>query len=137
MVLPSIRQIMVILFISLSGLSAQTITLTAPVSPVIIREGDDYFSDVLNDPCDFDTRRDFGWEEHFSETSITATNGQWRGVFDDSGGGYVFPLFQGFELALNTGKTGARFPLLSSKYTGISFMIKASIAKETVINWTR
>ena len=82
------------------------------------------------------SRRDFGWEEHFSETSITATNGQWKGVFDDNGGGYVFPLFQGFQLALNTGKTGVRFPLDSSKYTGISFLLKTSVAKATVINWT-
>ena len=51
-----------VLLSSASGLSAQTITLTHPTTPITIAEGDDFFVDVINNRIDFDTRRDIGWE---------------------------------------------------------------------------
>jgi len=107
---------------------AQTITLTAPSSPVSVKEGDDFFTTVMNDPLDFDKRRDFMWEELFNEPTISATAGVWSGAFDTTGG-YVFPLFPGFgggNPLMNVGRTGERFPIDTAKYKYLSVRRKVS-----------
>jgi hypothetical protein len=120
-----------------SGQSGITIT---GVSPTSVTEGDDFFTTVLNNPLDFDVRRDFRWEEGFLEGSITATGGIWRGQFasPSSVGNYVFPLFAGFpDTSLNQGPLGANFPLDSSRYTLLSVRSRVSTAQTRVVYWSR
>ncbi len=115
------------------------ITLTG-ISPTSVREGDDFFTTVLNHPLDFDERRDFLWEEGFAEGSITATGGIWRGQFasPSSVGNYVFPLFAGFpDTSLNAGRLGANFPLDSTRYTLLSVRSRVSAAQTRVVYWSR
>jgi len=107
---------------------AQSITLTSPLSPLEIAEGDDFFTDVLNDPIDFDKRRDFLWEESFDESSISVT-GDWTGAYngENSRAGYVFPFFQGLPGALNLGRTGANFQVDTSKYDLVTYRDTVSV----------
>lgn len=122
-----------------SPAAAQSITLTS-VSPASVTEGDDFFTTVLNNPLDFDVRRDFLWEEGFAEGSITATGGIWSGQFASPSnlGNYVFPLFAGFpDTSLNPGRLGANFPLDSTKYTLVSVRSRVSAAQTRVVLWSR
>ncbi|MGH7267503.1 MAG: hypothetical protein ACREMB_22005, partial [Candidatus Rokuibacteriota bacterium] len=104
------------------------------ISPSSVDEGDDFFSDVTHDPRDFDARRDFLWEEGFQEP-VTAAAGIWQGTFAQQGA-YVFPLFRGFSTTLNTGPTGARFPLDASKYTYLSTRNTADYRSAKVVFWS-
>ena len=106
----------------------QTITITAPSSPTSVKEGDDFFTNVMNEPLDFDQRRDFMWEELFNEPTISATAGVWSGSFNTTGG-YVFPLFPGFgggNPLMNVGRTGERFPIDTAKYKYLSVRRRVS-----------
>lgn len=124
---------------------AQSISLTSPMSPLEIAEGDEFFTDVVKDRMDFDKRRDFLWEEFFLETSINATGGTWTGQFDEAGA-YVFPLFPGFgddpgteaiESAYNIGRTGSNFPIDSSKYSLVTFRETVSSRYLRALYWSR
>lgn len=130
-----------ILLTVIDGQGAPSITLTSPASVQSLKASDEFFTDTLNDPCDINQRRDLRWEENFDENSIIAAGGTWKGTFKNSTGApgnYVFPQFQGFSGAINSGKTGANFPIPSSKYTGVSYKMKTSSAADySVINWTR
>ena len=64
-----------------STATAQTITLTSPVVPTNVLEGDDFFTGVMRERLDLDQRRDFMWEELFSEPTISAA-GVWSGSFE-------------------------------------------------------
>ena len=54
----SILPVVLLLAMLTPKVSAQSITLTNPVTPVEIAEGDDFFTDVLEDPIDFDKRQE-------------------------------------------------------------------------------
>ena len=113
------------------------ITLTAPTYAQSFQEGDDFFTTVMNNPRDFETRRDFMWEEKFNESTIDETpNGIWSGTVSTNGS-YVFPLFHGFENALNLGETGANYPLDASKYTLFSSFNICSERTRKVVYWTK
>ncbi len=119
---------------SVNGFAA-TISLTSPLSDTSVKEGDDYFSDVMQYPLSsFSERRGMYWEENFTDSSINVNGGTWNGTFATAGG-YVFPLFAGFPLALNTGRTGQNFPLNGSKYTYLSVMDKVSSSNTNVVYW--
>ena len=98
--------------------SAQSITLTSPAATAV-KEGDDFFTTVTNEPLDFDQRRDFMWEELFSEPTISASGGAWSGTFQSTGA-YVFPLFPGFNGAINSNRLGDRFPIDTARYKYLS-----------------
>ena len=115
---------------------ATEIIITAPASDTTVVEGDDFFTTVLNDPRDFAQRRDFMWEEMFDESSIGVSNGTWSGTMTETGA-YLFPLFQGFPLALNTGLVGANYPLDSEKYTYISIFSTINNRSTKAVYWTR
>lgn len=125
-------------------LEAATITLTAPVADINVADAQEYFTDVMNNPMDFDKRRDIMWEENFDETSIAAANGVWNGTYlpdaGNSWGGYVFPLFQGHggvDGALNAGLTGMNYPLESSKYRFVALKSSVSDRSVNALHWTR
>lgn len=126
--------------------SAQSIELTGPVAPLVIPEGDEFFTHVIQDRIDFDKRRDFLWEENFSEASVVVSGGRWSGEYLD-GCAYVFPLFPGFgdddstplvnESALNAGNTGANFPIDTSKYTLVTYQDQVSTRTNRTLFWSQ
>ena len=132
-----------------SGLSAQTITLTHPTTPITIAEGDDFFVDVINNRIDFDARRDIGWEVQFEEPP-TVADGSWTGIVSDtlegSSSGRIFPLFSGFgddestpdknESAMNVGFYGANFPIETDKYSLVTFVDRVSARSRRVVRWS-
>jgi len=132
--------ILLALLISM-GAGGASITLTAPVSAVEVSEGDDFFTDVLNDPVDFSQRRDIRWEEHFEENTTGVQNGIWSGIYNGNtaggNGAYVFPHFQGIPGALNAGKTGVNYPIDTSKYRYVSLMNRVSQRTVRRMYWTR
>lgn len=129
---------------TLSVLAAPSVTITSPTSDVDVIEGDEFFTDVLNDPIDFDKRRDIRWEENWDDSSITAGSGKWTGITGNDQA-YIYVHFHGFEgddsnPPANTGKIGANYPIDTSKYTGFSVMSAISSQNERsrkVLRWTR
>lgn len=112
---------------------AQTITLTAPLANLEVNEGDDFATQVLKNPWDFTERRDIGWEELFTGSSVGVSSGIWSGTYAGGAGkSYVFPLFPGFAntSALTNGIEGDRsmasfgavYPINSAKYNLLTFM---------------
>ena len=106
------------------NIQATTITLTSPTAPMTFKDGDEYFTDVMNNAIDFDKRRDILWEELFYENTISALNNEWKGSY--APGGYVMPLFQGMDGAIQNGLIGNNYPLDSSKYTAVSILGKVA-----------
>jgi len=99
-----------------------SITITSPVEPITFRDGDEYFTDVQHNAIDFDKRRDILWEEKFYESSISTVDNTWLGSY--APGGYIMPLFQGMEGAMQNGLIGNNYPLDSSKYSAVSILGK-------------
>ena len=92
-------------------------------------------TDVLKDPIDFAQRRDFLWEESFTEDSISAS-GKWSGKFsgENNRAGYVFPLFQGMSGALNIGQTGAQNPVDTTKFDLITYVDTVSVRDSNLLD---
>ena len=131
----------VVALFTASSLNGASITLTGPVDPQNLAEGNDYFTEVLHDPVDFDKRRDILWEEHFTESSIGIENGIWSGNYDGvtkgGKGAYIFPLFMGIPNSLPIGRTGINHPLDSQKYRYVSLKCRVSEHNVRRMYWTR
>jgi hypothetical protein len=118
---------------------AATISLTAPLGPVQVADGEDYATDVLGDPWDFDKRRDFLFEERFGAVSVAG--GNWAGTFRDQDA-VIYPVFQDFPAALPTLNTdmpdfGKTRPIDAGKYKELSYRLRASVRSAFGISWTR
>ena len=123
---------------------AQTVSLTSPTSNTEVKEGDDFATDVLGDPWDFNERRDIAWEQFFEETTVGVSNGIWSGNNSSAGAGNVQPLFGGlvgFYNSLTTPgdrslpKYGNNHPVDTSKYTHISYRLDHSQRSTQVVYW--
>jgi hypothetical protein len=125
---------------------ALTFELVGPVVNVVVNEGDDYFTDVLNDPADFDKRRDMLWEEQYEENSIGVNNGVWSAT--TIGSAAVHPIYQGAHGPVGTqlqgaalvGNLGTAFPLDTNKYTSFSAISSIGLSSERsikAIGWTK
>lgn len=127
---------------------AQTITITAPSAPVVVQEGDDFATDVLHNPWDFNERRDMGWESSFAGDSIVVANGIWSaenvrgGIGNPSG--HVMPLFPGINghypvEPLPGDKTLPRFGMKhridTAKYNFLSYRLRHSDRSLYVVSW--
>lgn len=126
-----------------SAALAQSITITGPSSNVAVKEGDDYATTQLHNPWDFAQRRDIGWEENFSGSSVKVSNGVWSGT-NAITGGFLFPLFPGFKGALAAegldGDTslpnlGINHPIDASRYYYLSYRLKHSQRSSFAIYW--
>lgn len=130
----SIFCVFFVCLLPLGSVFAQTITLTSPLVNMEVNEGDDFATQVLRNPWDFDERRDIGWEEKYVGSSVGTSFGIWSGTYDGStpGKSYVFPLFPGFaNTSVHTSgvegdravpSLGAQYPIDSSKYYLLSYM---------------
>ncbi len=107
------------------NIHATTITLTSPTEPLTFKDGDEYFTDVLNDAIDFDKRRDIMWEENFDENTISLSDNIWQGSY--TSGGYIMPLCPGMDGAIQNGLVGNKYPIDTSKYKAVSIL--ASVAE--------
>lgn len=121
------------------GAGAATITLDAPLPVVDVQDGDDFATTVLGDPWDFDKRRDFLYEEHFTASGVSA--GNWLGTISGSGAN-VYPLFQGFPEALpaihlDLPEFGVHRPIDAARYTELSYRLNTSQHTNLGISWTR
>ena len=132
-----------LMLMPLNVLAASSVTITSPTSAIEVVEGDDFFSEVLNDPIDFDKRRDIRWEENWDDSSIAVGNGQWSGTTGNHET-YVYAHFHGFNNPsnppANIGKLGANFPIDTSKYRGFSVLSAISsqdVGARKVLRWTR
>ena len=130
-------------FVNLSNLQAQSITITGPASPVTVKEGDDFATEVLGNPWDFNQKRDIGWEENFSGSTVNVSNGIWSGT-NETAGGYVFPLFPGFARSLfseglegdkSLPKLGINHKINASKYYYLSYRLNHSNRSAYAIYW--
>lgn len=122
---------------------AQSLTITAPVSEVAVKEGDDYATQVLGNAWDFSDRRDIGWEENYDGTTVKVESGKWLGTYKSTGG-YIFPLFPGFKNSLfaeglpgdkSLPRLGINNPIKASKYTHLSFRLNQTKRSTQAIYW--
>ncbi len=125
------------------GAAAQSIQITSPTGSVTVAEADDFASSVLQNPWDFTERRDIGWEENFSGTSINAAGGWWTAISDQQGP-YVFPLFGGLKTGLfsegpsydrNNPRFGINHPIDTSRYTQLSFKMNQQNRSSIAVHW--
>lgn len=126
--------------------SALSFELLAPTANLEVNEGDDYFTDVLNDPIDFDKRRDILWEEQYDEKTVMVANGVWSAA--TVGSAAVHPLYQGPHGPAGTqvlgsaiiGRNGNAFPLDASKYSSFSSISSIGLSSQRsikAIGWTK
>ena len=117
--------------------------MTSPSSNTSVKEGDDYASIELQNPWDFNERRDIGWEENFVGSSVGVSGGIWSGT-NASAGGYIFPLFPGFKGALQAGNApgdrslpnlGINKPINASRYTKLCYRSRASSRSTQAVYW--
>ncbi len=125
---------------------AQSISLQGPLSNQTVAEGDDYFSDMLDQPADGFNRYMIGWEENFVGTSVTATNGLWQGTFSAQGG-YVFPVFPNISApeklssaeALPGDRTlpkyGINHQIDGTKYTRLAYRLNQTNRSSFAVYW--
>jgi len=111
---------------SLTVPTAAASGLTLYADPATLGNGDDYATNVLHDPWDMNKLTDIGWWENYAD--ITVQNGVWSArtaVTNPYGGssGLFYPLFQGFAGALNPGRTGANYPIDTTRYTQLSYRL--------------
>lgn len=123
-----------------------TFTLELVDQPTSILEGDDYFTDVLNDPLDFDKRGDILKESNYVDSTVSVTDGVWSATTQNSSAA-IFPLYQGphgsgavIAGAASVGANGVSFPLDADKYTSFSSISSISDASQRSIKaiaWTK
>lgn len=97
-----------------------------------VGEGDDYFTQVLNDPRDMNNREDAMWQM-FDVHNISFANGLWSGDSTNASGNWsmIYFLFPGHSFAppmssvAEIGQTGWNYPIQGSKYKQLSFRLKA------------
>jgi len=118
----NLLKIILILTLYIVHINATTITLTSPTEPLTFKDGDEYFTDVLNNAIDFDKRRDIMWEEKFDESTISLSNNTWQGSYTP--GGYVMPLCPGMDGAIQYKLIGNKYPIDTTKYKAISILAK-------------
>ncbi len=121
---------------------AGSITLTAPVSQVIVPDGDEFATAVAQRPWNMSELRDIALEYGFQ--SVGVTNGIWTGTSAESSY-YVFPLSPGFLRPnylsywswYTDGMPYGPLNLLdASKYSRISFrMSQAASERNNVSIW--
>ncbi|MCB0322068.1 MAG: hypothetical protein KDD69_00810, partial [Bdellovibrionales bacterium] len=121
---------------------AQSVTLTGPLSNTSVKTGDDFFTDELQNPRDFNERRDIGYEEGFGN-NISVSNGVWRGV-NEGTGAWVMPLYPGHKDNLyveplpgdkELPKVGFNHRIDTSKYTYLSYLVNPSSRSNFAIYW--
>lgn len=142
------RSFVLVLFVAVTLLQsqiaqAQSVNITGPTSPVTVQTGDDFATNVLRNPWDFDQRRDIGWEENFVGTSVGVSNGIWSGT-NELAGGYVLPLFPGFKRSVfpyvTPGDTslpalGILSPIDASKYTRVCYRLSHTSRGTYALYW--
>lgn len=124
---------------------AQSITLTGPSVSSTLKEGDDFATRVLQNPWDFNERRDIGWEENFAESSISVANGIWSGT-NSAVAGVLFPLFPSFKGTIvneplaedkSIPKFGIKHPIDAAKYNRLCYKLKNNGRTAYAIYWAK
>lgn len=122
---------------------AQSVSISYPTAPITVAEGDDFATEVLQNPWDFNQAWDIGWYESFSRSGISVSGGVWTGV-QSAAGAYVFPLFSGFQNSFigeplpgdnALPKQGMSYPIDASKYSLLSFKMKTSSPSSYAVMW--
>src|SRR5690606_32350643 len=117
--------------------------LTAPLSNVEVKEGDDFATDVLGNPWDFNERRDIGWEQGWTDSSINVNGGVWTGT-NSTSGAWMMPLYPGHKDNLyadplpgdrSLPKLGFTNRIDTSKYYHLSYRINSSSRSNFAIYW--
>ncbi|MCC6932775.1 MAG: VCBS repeat-containing protein [Deltaproteobacteria bacterium] len=130
-------------FIPFLSAFGQSIEITAPLQTVTVKEGDDFAKDQLNNPWDFNERRDFGWEQFYPNSTIKVAYGRWKGV-NSQPGAYVFPLFGGFLNSVyaeglpgdrTLPRYGINHPINTSKYYVLSYKLKQTNPSSYCVYW--
>ena len=135
-----------LILVASQALAQTTIVITAPTAPVVMPASDEFATDVLQDPWDFEELRDMGFEENYDGKTVVVDNGVWRGVTKNSGlnSGFVLPLFPGDLMYRksrhlpgdrNLPKFGLEYPINAAKYTQFSFRMKLPQRSNLVFNW--
>lgn len=121
--------------------SAQSITLSVPAKT--LRDADEYFTDVLHNPKDFDSICDIGFDL-WKYSAKTAANGIWTGKHSDTQAPIagILPVpTMGTNLAVSREDCGelALFPerpVDASKYSRISWKAKTSAPSILAFLWS-
>ena len=132
------------LLLSTTALSAQTLTITRPDTPpvvggplaTVLPAGRDFATEVLGDPWDFEQESD--WLRTFSLDGLDPTTSAWADSPVLEGGAFkgrsrttnpvVSLQFEGVGGDLNlAARTGVRFPIDAGKYTRLSFRMRRSV----------
>lgn len=119
---------------SFNSAQAQSLSITSPAAGQRLAAGADYATDVLGDPWDMSNSEDvsiypderLGWGGDYA-----IANGKAGGTTVANGGAadtqLVF-LYRGFYGTINTGRSGARYPIDSSVYKKLSFRMRSDVA---------
>ena len=124
--------------------SAPTVTVLTPQGGGndVIKEGDDYFTQVQHNPRDMNDKEDITWQV-FTINDISYTDGVWSGTTSNVGPPHypppnysaVYFVYPGYtrlpsggvndESTAEIGKTGWNYPIDADKYKLLSFRLKA------------
>ncbi|MBL7661792.1 hypothetical protein JNK13_03465 [bacterium] len=135
--------ILAISFLPSSNALADSLSITAPLADTEVIEGDDFASIELENPWDFNERRDIGWEEGYNGPTVSVSGGVWSGI-NAASGAYVFPLFQGFREGLKPDvlpgdrslpALGYNNPINAAKYTLLSYRVNHNSRSSYFIYW--
>jgi len=141
--------ILAILLLLTSG-SASQAAESVVISPLVTAEGHDFSTLILSDPWDMDAYSDVSMYINESGTAIHLQNIQVsNGIFSaqslntnldlpESSDAQFHVLFPGYRSSIHAGKTGARFPIDSTKYHCLFTRLKVNSSDtldETRIWW--
>jgi hypothetical protein len=135
--------VLVLVFAVPSLAIAQSVSLTGPLGNQTLQAGDDYFTEVVQNPFDGNERRDIGWEENFDGASVAAVNGLWQGT-NATPGGYVFPIFPSLAGTLiadampgdrSIPRHGIKYRVDASKYRFLSYRLNHTARSTLAVYW--
>lgn len=110
---------------------------------LVVREGKDYFKDVVGNAFDGNHLSDAGWQENYLSSSVRVSGGIWKAI-SNAAGAYFFPLHAGFggasdAIGLPGDKSipgaGFRQPIDANVFTQLSYKLSQTSRSSTVVYW--
>jgi len=133
---------LLVVAILLVGVLAPAVQSQPAQAQAVYMEGRDYATEILHDAWDMSEFSDVSHRlngfNQFDASTIQVQNGVFSATTRSSNEGSFFPLYPGFEDAMNTRKPGTLYPMSSSTYRCLYAAIKMPNAPGgTYVKWSR